>query len=394
MDGASVPRVGIRGSYGGLNLGDEAILHSLLAQLRSTTPAEVTVFSRDKADTEERHRVERVVGVDDLSRDEARAEVSRLDLLVFGGGGILFDKELETFLREVQLAHELGVPVAVYAISAGPLTEQRSRDLARDALNRAAMLTVRDKQSKKLLEEIGVEKEVELTADPALLLAPEPLPDGEALELRGVDRDRCRVAFSVREPGPAAPDLDVEHYHGLLADAADYVADRLDAEVVFVPMERKNQDLQHSHAVVARMKCADRAHVLVRPYTPGQVLTLMEQMDFAVGMRLHFLIFALLQGVPFVPLPYGSKIRGLVEELGLDPPSLGKTSAGRLLAMIDKTWDDREQQIQRLAEGRAALQARARRTHERLVELLGGLSSKTTDLLVEPRARTEAAGGI
>jgi polysaccharide pyruvyl transferase CsaB len=379
-------RVGISGSYGGLNMGDEAILHAIVAQLRASVPVEVTVFSRDSDDTRRRHDVERVVGVRDLTREESRAEVSRLDLLLFGGGGILFDGEAEVFLREVQLAHEEGVPVAVYAISAGPLTDQRLRAVARDALDAAAVVTVRDRASKRLLEEIGLRAEVELTADPALLLEAEPLPE-RALEAEGLDPTCRLVAFSVREPGPAAPDLDAEHYHGLLADAADFVADRLDAEVAFLPMERGNEDLQHSHAIVARMRMADRAHVVRRDYTPGQLLTLMSHMSFAVGMRLHFLIFSLLQGVPLVALPYASKVRGFAEDdLQVEAPPLERTSAGKLLATIDRTWDHRAAQRERLAGVRDELRARARRTNERVVDLLtkgrGGVVAPPTDLLV------------
>ncbi len=40
-------RVGISGSYGGLNLGDEAILHTIIAQLRRDLNVEITVFSRN-----------------------------------------------------------------------------------------------------------------------------------------------------------------------------------------------------------------------------------------------------------------------------------------------------------------------------------------------------------
>jgi hypothetical protein len=44
-------RVGISGSYGGMNLGDEAILQTIIAQLRRSVSAEVTVFSRDADDS-------------------------------------------------------------------------------------------------------------------------------------------------------------------------------------------------------------------------------------------------------------------------------------------------------------------------------------------------------
>ena len=59
-NGKDVYKVGITGSYGGLNLGDEAILQSIVTQLRRDLPVEITVFSRDAEDTKRRHGVERV----------------------------------------------------------------------------------------------------------------------------------------------------------------------------------------------------------------------------------------------------------------------------------------------------------------------------------------------
>ena len=42
-------RIGISGSYGGMNLGDEAILEGILGQIRATISADVTVFSMNPA---------------------------------------------------------------------------------------------------------------------------------------------------------------------------------------------------------------------------------------------------------------------------------------------------------------------------------------------------------
>jgi hypothetical protein len=92
--------------------------------------------------------------------------------------------------------------------------------------------------------------EICVTADPALLLQPEPLPP-DALKAEGLDADHRIVGFSVREPGPAAPDIDVDHYHALLANTADFLVDRVDADIAFVPLERTTMDCQHSHAVAA-----------------------------------------------------------------------------------------------------------------------------------------------
>ena len=120
-------RICIYGSYGGMNLGDEAILEGILKQLRATISADVTVFSRNPSDTLSRHKIDHVVAVRQMTRREITPEIQKLDLLILGGGGILYDQDAETYLREVFLAQELGIPVMIYAISAGPLTRPAAR---------------------------------------------------------------------------------------------------------------------------------------------------------------------------------------------------------------------------------------------------------------------------
>jgi polysaccharide pyruvyl transferase CsaB len=367
-----VLKIGIAGSYGGLNLGDEAILEGILDQLRATVAAEVTVFSVDPADTRSRHRVERVVAVRALSREEVRPEVERLDLLIFGGGGLLYDGGAMTYLREVVLAHELGVPVFVYAVSAGPLEHSRSRDAVRSALLGVTAVTVRDRRSQRLLEEIGVAPPIRLTADPALLVQVDP-PSDELLTREAIRPGSRLIGMSVREPGDAAPDLDERHYHQLLSNAADFMIDRYDAAVVFVPMEARVLDLQHSHAVLSGMTHARQAVVLKREYTARQLLSLVGHFEFALGMRLHFLIFAALQRVPFVPLPYGAKVSGFIDEFGLELPGVGKINCGQLLSYVDRAWDRRADLRDRIDRTLPGLQARARETNALLLEVIAGL---------------------
>jgi polysaccharide pyruvyl transferase WcaK-like protein len=220
---------------------------------------------------------------------------------------------------------------------------------------------------------------VVVTADPALLLKPEPLPRG-ILRHEGLEGRRRLIGMSVREPGVAAPDLDEKVYHALLANAADFMVDRWNANVVFVPMERSVLDTQHSHAVIAKMLRAQRATVLKGEYTAGQVLSWMGKFDFALGMRLHFLIFAAIQGTPFVALPYAGKVSGFLEALGVPTPPLNLVNAGRLIAYLDDSWDRRRSMRTRIAESLPALQERARETHRLLLEVLTGEKSRNAHI--------------
>src|SRR3546814_5498402 len=158
-----------------------------------------------------------------------------------------------------------------------------------------AGITVREIGAKRLLQEIGVEVPITVTADPAFLLRPEP-GGADILRANGISTDEPLVGFSVREQGAAAPDLSDAAYHRLLADTADFIIRRYGARVVFVPMEMA--DLQEAHMVVGQMTLAHRAHVLSTRYDPRQILGIMQHLELAVGMSLHFLIFAAVNGVP------------------------------------------------------------------------------------------------
>lgn len=363
-------RVAIAGSYGNFNLGDEAILRVIVAELRKSAPVHITILSRDADETFRLQEVDHAVRLGDLSREEAAELFRGLDLFILGGGGILYDQDADLFLRETAIAEELGVPVMVYAISAGPLERRDARVRAAQALGKAAAVTVRDQHTRRLLEEIGVRREIEVTADPAVLLEPEPLEMKDILRAEAIDPKATLVGLSVRELGPAAPDVDIDHYHRLVANAADFMIDRYGAEVVFFPLERRAFDVQQSHGVIARMSRAQHATVLKGEYSPGQLVSLLRHFQFAAGMRLHFLIFSALAEVPFVALPYAAKVTGFLEDLKLDAPALEHVSAGQFIASVDLAWNRRDELRARVREGLEDLRARARRNNEIAIGLM------------------------
>jgi polysaccharide pyruvyl transferase CsaB len=361
--------IGLLGSYGGLNIGDEAILTSMLATLRGAVPfSEVVVFSRDAAHTRDAHSVDRVIDARRGRCDAVNEEIAALDVLVLGGGGLLYDGEATEYLRHVRTAHRNGVPTVAYALGAGPLSTAEDRRAVREVVSAMTRVTVRDEESRRVLEEVGVERPIEVVADPALLLTPEPFPD-DALIRDGVDTSGRLIAMSVREPGRAAPDLAVDAYHATLAAVADFAVHRYDGEVVFVPMERG--DVRESHAVLARMVAPDRARVLHGTYGPRQMLDLMHHMDFAVGMRLHFLIFAALSEIPFLPLPYAGKVADFARTVGMPTPgSLDRDAVGPLLSAVDRLWDERRAHAGRAQSRVEKLKPRAAATMQHVLDLL------------------------
>lgn len=368
--------IGVLGSYGGRNLGDEAILTGLLDDLRQHEPnARIIVFSRNPAHTALAHPEVEAVPWEGVSRVDSSPVLNQLDLLILGGGGILYDKEARRYLRVVRVAQERGLPLITYAVGVGPLTDTLDSGMVRETLAQAVEVTVRDQESRMVLEEAGLVNPITVTADPAFLLEPEEFPQ-QWLREEGVPAGSRLVGLSVREPGRAAERLDVDGYHRLLAQIGDFLVHRIDAYVLFVPMER--DDIRHSHGVLSHMTAADRGRILHGDYRPAQILGLMRHFDLAVGMRLHFLIFAAMMGTPFLPLPYAGKVFDLAQRLGV-PALRGveREVEGPLLAEVDRLWDERA--------------ARADETARRVAEVCEqarGTSQVTRSVLDSIRART------
>lgn len=360
-------KIAISGSYGGMNLGDEAILDGILKQLRATINPEIVIFSFNAKDTEKRHHL-RAIPIREMHKDGVIEELKKLDLFILGGGGILFDGVVDSYLRDVVWAQELNIPVMIYAISVGPLRNPESKQRVVEVLNKVELITVRESESKRILHDLGVSRPIEVTADPALLIDAAPFTD-EMLQGEGIQSEGNLVGFSVREPGPAAPDLNIDHYHNILANAADFMIERFDAQILFVPME-PGFDPQHSHAVISKLANVKRASVLKGEYTSQQVLGLISKMSFAVGMRLHFLIFAGLQHVPFIPLPYATKVKGFISELELPYVPFDEMNTGKLCASLDRAWDNRKNLQKKLEEKMPPLKVKAGETNQLLMEFV------------------------
>jgi polysaccharide pyruvyl transferase WcaK-like protein len=258
-----------------------------------------------------------------------------------------------------------------YGLGAGPLDDPSVQQQVQRSLEGLAAITVREREAQRVLENAGVQREIVVAADPAFLLEPEPFP-ADAFERKGFGDLRRLILVSVREPGPAAPDIREEHYHAMLAYAADFMIDRLDADLVFVPMEPGVLDTQQAYGVMARMAFPRRATVLRGDYRSSQVLDLVGHAAFAVGMRLHFLIFAALQRVPYVALPYAGKVTGLLKMMDLPVLTMDRVNTGHLIAHLDRSWDERDDLRAHIDRFLPGLQEQAQVSNRIAVGLLRG----------------------
>lgn len=361
-----MPKVVISGYYGFHNSGDEAILYAMIRALRDVIPdLDAVVLSKDPAYTA------REFGVRSITRDNPSQVFRALcecDLLISGAGGLLQDikgpRSIIYYLGVVLMAKLLGKPVFFYAQGFGPVSSAIGKALVRQVANRVDAITVRDPDSRDELSALGVNRtRLEVTADPVLGLDPSLVDrkkGREILNRLGAD-NRPVAGISVR------PWKGLEGYKEIIAKAADDLLDK-GWQVLLVPMHRPG-DVETCREVAARMR--GKALLLEEQADYMDLLSVTANLDLAVGMRLHFLIFSVIFGVPVVGIPYDPKVNRFLQSVGLpDGFNAEKLDYNELSSGIKNVLDNRDRISAGLKVQLAPLRAEALKNAALAAELL------------------------
>ncbi|MGD6961128.1 polysaccharide pyruvyl transferase CsaB [Fictibacillus phosphorivorans] len=313
-------KVVISGFYGLGNTGDEAILESIVDNLRAELDnPEITVFSLSPIETAKTHNVKSVYrGWRHENKEKIRA-LRKADLLISGGGGLLQDTyptkiifgPLPYYLLIVLLAKLCGTKVMFFSQGIGPVNTKYGKLLMKVFANLADLITVRDEYSKELLHKLGVNRPKSIvTSDIVFGFVPkEDRACLDSLPLSEEDMKRV-VSVSVR------PWFGRTEHYSEMADILDRLLEEKDVIPVFVPMEG-HHDVKASNLVIEKMKNKNKVHVLDGNFTPNQYLDFIGRSRLTIGMRLHSLIFATLKGVPHIGISYDKKVESLLKRSGM-----------------------------------------------------------------------------
>ncbi|HHW55115.1 MAG: polysaccharide pyruvyl transferase CsaB [bacterium] len=361
------PRVVISGYFGFNNAGDEAILTSMVGSLRRFVPRiQLTVISGNPALTAAQHQVKAVDRTDFPGIIRA---LRQADLLLSGGGSILQDvtssRSLFYYLGIVVLAKLCGTRVMFFGQGVGPIRRPINRILTAFIANRVDLITVREAGSLETLQELGVAKPpIHVTADQVFCLEPAPADRAEAILAReGVDLDRPLVGISLRRW------RDYQGYKEAVAQAADWLAEVCGAQIVFLPLQSP-VDIPVAREVAALMK--EPAVILEGDYSAQEFLAVTGRMDLIIGMRLHALIFAAVQGVPMVGIIYDPKVEDFLQLV--EQPAAGGVADltyASLKNCVQSAWQERKERGKILREKGWELVERAQENSRLVAQLLG-----------------------
>lgn len=321
----------ISGYYGFSNTGDEAILKVITSYLKDN---EITVLSSNPEKTKKNYQVN---SIHRYNLFEIFKELKNSQILLSGGGGLIQDrtslKSLIYYLTIIYLAKMLRLKIIIFSQSMGPLTKKIGKFLTRKILNKVDIITVRDKNSLDILGELKIEKpEIFLTADVGLLL-------------KEADEDVIEEIFIKENINSKNPLLGI-----VIRPWEDLQLNEIINFIEIFKKEYNNWDIvlipfQYSEDYPLLRKIKEKipsVKIINNEYLPEEILGIIKNMNFIIGMRLHSLIFSSLMNVPHLGIIYDNKVKEFLEEVEQKGLEISEITAEKIYELIKESLQESE----------------------------------------------------
>ncbi|HAU39873.1 MAG: pyruvyl-transferase [Candidatus Peregrinibacteria bacterium GW2011_GWF2_43_17] len=287
----------IIGNYGAKNFGDELVLKAIL-KIFAHGNYNFTALSADPRETEKIHGIRAEyffpAGLHSLLKFcffKTLKIYKQSNLVIFGGGTLFTDEDKKAiFIWTMQIlpAILMKKKIICFRQGIGPIKNPISRFLIKFLFNKFSEISVRDKNSKKILESLGIKKEIKVERDPVFELEM-PKSHGEKLLIalrkwKGVDEKFISKLIEFLKSVKMPINLLVFDKSGGDREIAEQIAKQIDVEITEV-------DFTNYEKVFAEGKAG-------------------------IHMRLHANIISFMCGLPCIGFAYESKVENLFEDMG------------------------------------------------------------------------------
>jgi len=299
----------LSGYYGFSNSGDEAILEAIISRLKEEKEdIKILVLSKQPKETTEKY------GVFSLYRYNFPKVIKYLKsvrVFINGGGSLIQDitstNSLVYYTFLMNSAKNLGLKVMLYANGIGPITKKINVERSRKALNRCDYITLRDPDSLKELEDMGVtDVPISLSADATLNT--KKISDEEVKEIfrkEDIDINGKYFGLSFRQWKYNDPE-----FVRKISEIVKYVNKTYGLTPLFIPMQFPN-DQTISNEIISMSGV--KSYMLKREYGVKELLGIISCTEFVISMRLHTLIYSVSVNVPIIGIIYDPKIKSFMD---------------------------------------------------------------------------------
>lgn len=283
------------GYFGFSNSGDDAILKSIIESFKALDPSlNIRVLSKDPSLTEREYDVK---SIDRFNIFNLIKKIKDSDMLISGGGSLLQDKtssrSIWYYLFIMKLAKRYNKKVFVYSNGVGPINKKFNRKFTSKVLNKVDYITLRDNDSYELIKEIGVtNKNIKVLSDPVFNLK------------ESSDESLCKV-FDINKDTVIVSVRSWMNDEKLINELSKFLNNLIDSgkNIVFMPMQTP-RDTVISEKIAKNLSSSK---IIDEKYPVEILMNLMKHSGLVIAMRLHAMIYAIHQNVPFIGISYDPK---------------------------------------------------------------------------------------
>ena len=328
-------RLLIGGYFGCKNAGDDAILTGFLEGIRALSP-----MTSVCALTASPRRSKAKFGIPCVGRKNPIAiflSMWRADAFLCGGGSLLQNatsaRSLRYYLFLLRMAKRMGCKTVLYSAGIGPLLGERARGRVVRVLRECDYISLRDANSRRLLEGLGIDRaKLHGGADPALLMSVPPPTRGAAiLSEQGIERERRLLCVVLRHTP-----LGTSHLWKSVVTAVDIVCRRLDLMPILLCFCGEDADTVEA--------ASGRLHApVVFERGVGDLFAILSECRAVVTMRLHAMILATAVATPALGVvtdPSDGKISSFASASGQQSILYPAPSVGELCDRLERMISD------------------------------------------------------
>ena len=356
----------ISGYYGTRNSGDNAILRAVIDNLKSENPeVKILALSQNPIETKEEYGVD---SVERLRFFKIIKIMSKSKLFVYGGGSIIQDlsstRSILYYLAMIYLAKKMSLKVMLYANGIGPIYKKMNRIITSKVINMVDVISLRDDLAKKELLLLGVDRpEIYVSVDPALSIK----------DVKPFNMERLKYIEKIHGDGPyigiSVTKLKrCPHIESAMVSLCDYINNKINGTLVFIPMYY-SKDMPVIQSISKKMKT--NSYVLKNHYVLDEMLGIIQNFDFIIGMRLHSLIYAAGRGIPMLGIAYDPKVKGFLQSINqVCIDDIDKMNSENLIEEFDKAWRKRDEAAVEIEALTAELKKKAKIDVDTVMKLI------------------------
>jgi polysaccharide pyruvyl transferase CsaB len=385
-------KVLISGHYGGINLGDDAILCALVETLQTIDRERLSLTALSHGPV----LTQKQTGIVSLRQPSFFPSIIKdlyyltrtirmVDCLVIGGGGLLQDefniKTITRYLLQALIGKVLRKKVILYALGVGPLNYVYSEKLIKWVSNNVDAVSVRDDESRNILEKLGVR---------GVAVVPDP-----ALRVPKCDNIRTTEIFKLEKINPnRTPKI------GVCLRGIYHAGSRKSRSIKPLSVEQKNSIVESLQRIAAEMRgvlvffCFDSAmdstltaeiadacrcekHVVTATYDPREIAGILGSMDVVISMPLHPAILASRSYVPVVAIAYNPKVKNFMRRIRLDDYVVPMEALNLLTTKVLQIWQERASIRSHLINEVGRLQAESIASLQETLQVDGRVTKRT-----------------